>query len=60
MPGLLHGHRAREPVRRPRGHEVGPVFCRGFYDVHKKDVYALQLAEVMGVVEFDDPPEKEK
>lgn len=30
--------------------------CRGFFDVHKHDVQGLQVAERLGMVEFDGEP----
>lgn len=35
------------------------AICRGFFDVHKHDVLALQLAERMKIVVFDTPPRKD-
>ncbi len=32
--------------------------CRGLYDVHRDDITVMQLAERIGVMEFDDPPDK--
>ncbi len=35
----------------------GPkAICRGFYDLHRKDVTPLRLAEAFNVVVFEDPP----
>lgn len=31
--------------------------CRGLWDLHRNDIYSLRLAQAMGVIEFDDPPE---
>lgn len=32
--------------------------CRGFFDVHKHDVQALQVAERLSMVVFSSPPTK--
>lgn len=36
--------------------EVKPAVCRGFFDLPQMP-QALQVAERLGFVEFDDPPE---
>jgi hypothetical protein len=40
--------------------DIDNAVCRGFFDVHKHDVQALQLAERLGALAFDSPPPKEK
>lgn len=32
--------------------------CRGLYDLHYNDIGFLQVAHRLGVLKFDDPPEK--
>lgn len=34
--------------------------CRGFFDVHKDDVPGLTVAERLGFVVFNSPPNKEE
>lgn len=31
--------------------------CRGLWDLHRDQIFSLRLAQAMGVIEFDDPPE---
>lgn len=47
------------PCHKRLGEGDARAICRGFFDVHKHDVLALQLAERFGIVEFDVPPDKE-
>ena len=35
------------------GTNAPPSVCRGFYDAYRDDVQALQLADRLGVIEFD-------
>lgn len=37
---------------------VRPAICRGFWDLPRRPAL-LDVAERLGVVEYDDPPEKE-
>lgn len=32
--------------------------CRGLYDLHRGDIFALRLAAAMNVLAFDEPPEE--
>lgn len=33
--------------------------CRGFFDRHKGDITALELADAMGIIEYDEPRGKD-
>lgn len=35
------------------GEDVKPAICRGYWDVHQKDVGLLQAAKRMGIVVYD-------
>lgn len=36
--------------------DAEPAVCRGFFDARGDEVQALQVAERLGMVEFDDSP----
>jgi hypothetical protein len=36
--------------------EVGPAVCRGYYDVHRRDVLAIRLVEAVGGFEVIPEP----
>lgn len=42
------------------GEDKAPAICRGYWDVHRRRVGILQVAERMDVVAYDEPPEKEQ
>lgn len=48
------------PCHKRLGADDERAICRGFFDVHKHDVQALQLAERMGILALVTPPSKEE
>lgn len=45
---VIHCHQTLDKVR---------SVCRGLWDVNYKDIGILQVADGLGLVAFDDPPE---
>lgn len=42
-----------------RDDDVRPAICRGFYDRNRDRIDALQIADRLDMVTYDDPPAKD-